>query len=213
MRKRGKFIVFEGIDGSGKSTLVRHLKEQMTAEGIPFYDTCEPTNSPIGSIIRNVLNRRIQMDEKTIAALFLADRLDHIQNEANGMLKFLDQGIHVISDRYYFSSYAYHSTHMPMDWVINCNVLCAELLRPDLNLFINISVETSLGRLQKNRTFHDIFETKERITSVRNNYLEAIERLKDQEQISIIDGERSPDAVFADVWTEVSNVLGIKSKV
>ena len=87
--KKGKFIVIEGVDGSGKTTQIEILKEKFKANGLKFHFTWEPTDSPIGSIIRNILNKRIEADEQTIAALYLADRLDHIQNNQNGILKFL----------------------------------------------------------------------------------------------------------------------------
>ena len=97
-----KFIVFEGIDGSGKSTISNLLFEKLRSQKKEVYKTFEPTDSPIGSVIKNILNKRIISDDKTIGALFLADRLDHIQNPVSGMLQYLEQGKHVISDRYYY---------------------------------------------------------------------------------------------------------------
>lgn len=207
MTKKGKFIVFEGIDGSGKSTLVKKLSEKMIAQNQKVYATAEPTNSPIGSVIRNVLNRRIKMDEQTIAALFLADRLDHIKNEANGMLQFLEKGTSVVSDRYYFSSYAYHRPHVSLDWVIAANAVCAELLQPDVIFFIDVSVEESLQRIRQNRAGFDLFETESRLTAVRNYYLEAIEKLKDKEKVIFINGAQKVEEVFADVWEKADSLL------
>lgn len=205
--KKGKYIVFEGIDGSGKSTLMKRLARQLTEEGESFYQTFEPTDSFIGKTIRKILAGKIQSDEKTIAALYLADRLHHIQNEDNGMLGFLNQGVHVLSDRYYLSSYAYHVPHVSLDWVIDANSVCAELLRPDLILFIDISVEESLRRLSKGRKTLDRFETKGRLTQVRNNYFTAIDRMKYMENIKIIDGELAPAQVFKAAYEEIANVL------
>ena len=102
--QRGKFIVFEGIDGSGKSTQVRILQERLKAAGVYCDTTMEPTGSPIGSLIRQVLTGRLKMDKRVIASLFTADRLDHLLNDVNGILAEINQGITVISDRYYFSS-------------------------------------------------------------------------------------------------------------
>lgn len=201
--QRGKFIVFEGIDGSGKSTQVKLLTERLKEEQQAVYQTFEPTNSPIGSLIRNMLYGRIQGDEKTMAALYLADRLDHIQNDTNGMLKYLEAGNHVVSDRYYFSSYAYHVPYVSMDWVVDANSECAELLRPDLILFIDISTEMSLDRLQKGRAVLDKYENFERISRVRKNYYEAIERFGNKENIVIIDGERGLEDVAENIWKVV----------
>ena len=85
--KKNLFIAFEGIDGSGKSTQVKMLAEKLISEGHKVYTTFEPTDSPIGSIIRNIMKGRMQADHKTIAGLFVADRLDHLLNEVNGIVK------------------------------------------------------------------------------------------------------------------------------
>ncbi|MFK7908840.1 MAG: dTMP kinase [Chitinophagales bacterium] len=205
--QKGKFIVFEGIDGSGKSTQVKLLTERMKAEGKPVYQTFEPTNSPIGSLVRNILYGRIQADEKTMAALYLADRLDHIQNDTNGMLKQIEAGKHVIGDRYYFSSYAYHVPHVSLDWVIDANSICAELLRPDLIIFIDISTEISLERLTKGRASLDKYENFERISTVRKNYFAAMKRFEGIENIVIINGNQSMESVTKDIWDLVSAIL------
>lgn len=198
---KGKFIALEGIDGAGKSTLISKLKAHYTANGHKVYTTYEPTGSPIGATLRNILYGRIQADEKTIAALFLADRLDHITNEVNGMKKYLDQGYVVISDRYYLSSYAYHVPHVSLEWIIAANDECKKLMTPDVHLYIDITVEESLKRLNLGRESLDIFETEERITSVYNNYQTAIQRVKDEENIAVINGIQSPEKVFEEITT------------
>ena len=110
--ERGRFIVFEGIDGSGKTTQIQLLKNRLQQEGIECYSTREPTDSPIGSLIHQIMTGRVRSDNKVIAALFVADRLDHLLNPTDGILEKIGSGISVISDRYYFSSYAYHSIDM-----------------------------------------------------------------------------------------------------
>ena len=74
----GKFIAFEGIDGSGKSTQIEYLTEKLKKENIYYYTTMEPTDSPIGSLIHQIMTGRVKTDNKVIAALFVADRLDHL---------------------------------------------------------------------------------------------------------------------------------------
>src|SRR5689334_6147248 len=145
--KKNLFIALEGLDGSGKSTQVKLLSDKLKKAGHAVYSTFEPTDSPIGSIIRNIFKHRIKADERTIAALFVADRLDHLTNETNGVLKKIEEGYTVITDRYYFSSYAYHGVHLPLDWIIESNSLSAGLLRPDLNIYIDINPETGMNRL------------------------------------------------------------------
>ena len=106
---KGIFIAFEGIDGSGKSTQIQLLNEKIKEKGIRCYQTCEPSSGPIGSLTRQILTGRIKTDNRVIAAMFAADRLDHLLNDVDGIAKKVEDGITVITDRYYFSSYAYSS--------------------------------------------------------------------------------------------------------
>ncbi len=207
--KKGKFIVFEGIDGSGKSTISNMLYEKLNEQTGNIYKTFEPTDSPIGSVIKNILNKRIVSDDKTIGALFLADRLDHIQNPVTGMLNYLEKGVHVISDRYYYSSYAYHVPMLSMDWVIRANSVCADLLRPDVVFFFDISVDESMRRLNASRKFHDLFETREKMEQVSKNYKKAIEREGKKDNVIIIDGHKRVDEIFDEVWKITAKLIEI----
>ena len=204
--KKNLFIAFEGIDGCGKSTQVKLLSDRLTASGHQVYCTVEPTDSPIGSIIRSVFSHKSEADHRTIAGLFVADRLDHLLNKTNGMLKMLDEGFTVITDRYYFSSYVYQGVHMPMDWVIQANSLSAGLLRPDVNIYIDIAPEISMARLSTGRNSLDLYETLENLKNVRNKYFEAFEQLKSEEKIFITDGNRSPELIAVDIWKEILNL-------
>ena len=201
--KQNLFIAFEGIDGSGKSTQVKLLAERLKKEGHKVYATAEPTDSPIGSVIRNIFKHRIEADHRTIAALFAADRLDHLLNKTNGIVKKMEEGYTVITDRYYFSSYAYHGTHMNMDWVIETNSLSADLLRPHLNIYIDIPADISMQRLNSGRSSIELYETDENLRNVRQKYFEAIEMLKFKENIFVTDGNREAEVIAADVWTAV----------
>lgn len=198
--KKGCFIAFEGIDGSGKSTQIRLLKNRLEREGIKFYCTREPTDSPIGSLIHQIMTGRIQSDNKAVAALFVADRLDHLLNPADGICAKIMDGTSVISDRYYFSSYAYHSVDMPMEWVIAANSQSAELLRPTVTVFLDVDPDDALGRISKARFQRELFETRERLVSVRQKYFEAFERLKDVENILILDGGKEEHILEAEIW-------------
>ena len=205
--KKTLFIAFEGIDGSGKSTQVKLLTERLEAAGLKVYNTCEPTDSPMGKIIRDIFNHKMEADHRTIAGLFVADRLDHLLNKTNGILKKLEEGYTVITDRYYFSSYAYQSTHMDLDWVINANSLSANLRRPDVNIYIDISPELSIERLNKGRTSMELYETLENLQNVRRKYLEVITLLKDQEKVSIVSGNNSPENISNEIWDEMTKLF------
>ncbi len=201
--KKNLFIAFEGIDGSGKSTQVRLLSDNLEKAGYKVHVTCEPTDSYIGSAIRDIFKHKIDADHKTIAALFVADRLDHLLNKTNGILKKMEEGNTVISDRYYFSSYAYHAVHMPMDWVIEANSLSAELLRPDLNIYIDIAPEISMERLGNDRSSLELYENTENLKKVRYKYFEAFDKLQFRENIFKTEGNRAPEVISADIWSKI----------
>ena len=204
--KKNLFIAFEGIDGCGKSTQVKLLSGNLKKAGHKVYSTFEPTGGPVGSIIRDIFNHKIEADHRVIAGLFVADRLDHLLNKSKGILKKMEEGYTVITDRYYFSSYAYHGVHMPLDWVIKANSLSEELLRPDLNIYIDIDPEISMRRLNSGRSSLELYETVENLRLVRDKYLESIEQLKFKEKVFISDGNRSADVIASDIWKVISKM-------
>ena len=186
-----RFIVFEGIDGSGKSTQARLLAARLEAEGKKVHLTFEPTNYRIGSILRRVLTGQETADEHTIAALFLADRLDHIHHPEYGMLALLKAGHTVICDRYYYSSYAYHSQHMDMDWVIQANSVAAQALRPDVVFYMDLTPEAAMDRIRGGREQVEHYEKLETLEAVRANYLRAIRLEGEKDNVRVIDATSS----------------------
>lgn len=204
MKHKNLFIAFEGIDGSGKSTQARLLAERLRSEGHKVHLTAEPTTGPIGRMIREAFSGKQPLDHRVIAGLFVADRLHHILNQEDGMLKLLADGYTVICDRYLLSSYAYQGVHMPMDWVIAANRLSADLLLPDLNVFIDIAPEVSMNRIQAGRDNMELYETLENLQSVRNQYFMAFGELKDQFKIQIFDGNKSPENLNEEIFREVN---------
>src|SRR5262245_48963099 len=118
-RQRGRFIVIEGVDGSGSTTHTKLLSKALKKRGFRVHITCEPTTGPIGALIRQVLQKRItspgeagpqSLGWSTMALLFAADRLDHLDSE---VIPSLRTGEWVISDRYDLSSLAYQSLTAP----------------------------------------------------------------------------------------------------
>ncbi len=200
---RGRFIALEGIDGSGKSTQIKYLSERLKEQGILHYTTMEPTDAPIGSLIHQIMTGRIKTDNKVIAALFAADRLDHLLNDVNGILYKIEEGVTVITDRYYFSSYAYHSVDMPMEWVIQANEQSAHILKPTVTVFVDVDPDIALERIAKNRFQKELFEKKSRLIQVREKYMEAFDRLKDTENVVLVDGNQPPEEVALDIWEKI----------
>ena len=204
---RGSLIALEGIDGSGKSTQAAYLYERLKKEGVCCHLTMEPTGSPIGALIRQILRGEIRTDNRVIAGLFVADRLDHLLNEDDGIAAKVEAGMTVITDRYYFSSYAYNSVDMPMDWVIKANEQSSAILRPAVNLFIDVDPDIALERIAKNRQHVELFETKERLKLVRENYRKAFRLLENEERCVIIDGNRSQEEIAESVWEVVREIV------
>lgn len=189
------FLAFEGIDGSGKSTHIQLLAERLRAEGHRVHLTCEPTNSPMGKLIRDTFNHRETFDDRVIAGLFVADRLHHLLEKTHGILDLLEQGYTVLTDRFYLSSYAYQGAHMPMEWVIQANALSARLRRPDLHLFLDIAPEKSMERLAESRLQLEKYETLSNLQAVRAQYLRAIEQVSHEETILLLNADQSKQAL------------------
>ena len=203
----GRFLALEGIDGSGKSTLLQLLLERLRARGVECRGTREPSDGPVGAMVRQILTGRVTADHRVIAGLFAADRLDHLVNRRDGILEQVRSGVTVVTDRYYFSSYAYHSVDVDMDWVIDSNRLSAELLRPDATIFLDVPVRRALERIGQNRSHTELFEKEDRLTATREKYLEAFERLRDKETVAVIDAGGDVETVAERVWAAVSHLF------
>ena len=150
---------------------------------------------------------RVKTDNRVIAPLFVADRLDHLLNEVNGILHKVEEGITVISDRYYFSSYAYQGVDLPMDWVIRANEPNSSILRPALTVFLDIPPKLALERISRNRFQQELFEEEARLAQVRQKYMEAFRALEGEEQVAVLDGDKSPQAVAEAIWEEVRKYM------
>lgn len=207
MATKGKFIVFEGCDGGGKSTQLALLASYLESKGEQVFLTREPTDSPFGSLIHSCLTGRISTDERTIAALFAADRLDHIYNSLNGILKKLEEGTTVLCDRFYFSSFAYNGGFAPLEWVIGLNTLAMEALTPDLTVYIDLSPEEGMKRVSR-RGDRERYETLEKQRLIRENYLSLFERFKERETVAVVQSEANAEETQAKIRKIVDGAFG-----
>ena len=203
---RGKFIVFEGIDGSGKSTHAVLLKERLEREGHRVFLTREPTDGEAGVLLRRLLTGKADLPEQAIAGLFMTDRLDHILNAKTGILRHLEKGEIVLCDRYYFSSFAYNGAYAPMEWVIELNRLAMDTLRPDLTVFMDIRPETFLSRIEDRGTT-ERYEKVEVLQKVRENYFKAFSLLP-EEKVRVVDNGRALDVAAEEVYLAVKEAIG-----
>lgn len=204
---RGKLIVFEGIDGSGKSTQIPMLAQYLEGLGHTVYITAEPTKNTIGQIIRDIFLGKLEGDQHVIAALFAADRLDHILHSVYGMKRWVENGHIVLCDRYYLSSMAYHSVHVSLDWVQALNIKAIEALKPDAHIYIDISPEESIRRITARSLTTEMYETYDNLKSVYNAYSRIIQMYEPTENIISIDGDRDIAAIHQDIVNNIKTII------
>lgn len=204
-----RFIVFEGIDGAGTTTQTEMLKAWLEARGEKVVTTCEPSEGPLGNMVRNALKRRIvvptigdgpdaDLDPRVVALLFAADRLDHLHATIHPSL---EKGWWVISDRYVDSSLAYQSIYMDVEWVRTIN---AHAPRPNRTFFLEVSPTVGMARIQARRASRDHFETLQRLQQVDEKYQE-IYRAAPEDLIRL-DGTRPMDDLAAEIS---SHIIGL----
>ena|GEM_PF-89382 len=188
----GKLIVMEGLDGAGTSTQSPRLAQWLRDQGVRVYVTNEPTPGAAGMLIRPYLTQRFTLDGKSLAALFSADRLDHLY-AADGIVARLQAGEWVIMDRYYLSSFAYQALSLAPEelrWLWHLHEPC---LIPDATFFLDAPVNICLDRIAAGRAFHfEMFEKADVLEMVRNQYLDIIRRFRSVGQnIQTLDGTQT----------------------
>lgn len=202
-KRRGKFIVFEGLDGCGKTFHCRNLTEYLNLSQIETVQTCEPTTDPMGKLLRTYLKGELQTSEEGVAGLFLADRIDHITKEG-GLLDLLNSGVNVVCDRYYLSSIAYNAQDRSPEWVYDLNKPAMDLLMPDLVIFLDIPAFKEDRLIGRNNT-KEIYENKEYQAKVKERYESAIKLHKGA--LVRISSNREKNDVIKDVRSEVMKLF------
>ncbi|MDX2090592.1 MAG: dTMP kinase [Kofleriaceae bacterium] len=202
----GKLIVLEGLDGAGTTTQAKRLVANLTAQGTKAHVTREPSDGPVGVLIRQMLTGQHAIEgqaisQSTFGLLFAADRLDHLQREVEPQLA---AGATVISDRWYHSSLAYQGTGADRDWIITLN---GRARRPDLTIFLAVRPEVAAARRVAAGRVQELFEDLRMQEDVAAGYKATIAELQAQgERIEILDGEMSQDAVFAGILKLVATL-------
>ncbi len=204
----GRFIVFEGLDGSGKSTHISMLAKRLKAEGIPVWCTAEPTSTVTGGIIREALSGDAPRTTEELAALFFADRVAHNTHPAQGIRKHLADGEIVLCDRYYYSSLAYQGPGTDPDWVFSLNCRCPYIRKPDLCIFLDVDYRRCKERLDRGRDRLEIYERDPAfLEQTRAQFFKVFERLADSDTIRIVDADREKDVVAAEIYETVRAFL------
>ncbi|MDI3475518.1 MAG: dTMP kinase [Thermococcaceae archaeon] len=206
----GKFIVFEGIDGAGKSTQVKLLGKWLSERGYEVVLTKEPTDTAFGKLIRRLVltgGREGIIDGARIspeaeALLFAADRAEHVHK----LIKpSLEAGKVVISDRYFYSSLAYQwARGLDLEWLIDLNRFA---LKPDLVILLDLPVEEGMKRINRRSLKTEFDKIIELQKKVRENYLKLAKRFP---EIKTVNGLADVEAIHRDVVALVERELGIK---
>lgn len=200
------FIVIEGIDGSGKTTQIELLQQRMSEEGKQVAITSEPTDGFIGRIIRDIMRGAETTDPAVVAALYVADRMDHITHPEVGMLALMEKGYNIIASRYYFSSYAFQGEYVSLEWLIHANSICKSRLTADLTIYINIDPEICFERIKKSRASLDIYENLEKMKRTHHEYMKAFDIAGMGENIVLVDGTLPIRQLHEAIWTKVKEV-------
>jgi len=202
-------VVVEGIDGCGSTTHSRLLAKSLRGTGREVILTCEPTAGPIGGLIRQILQKRLSGPKgfswSTMALLFAADRLDHLDSE---ILPVLREGGIVVSDRYDLSSLAYQSATAPeaqsaIPWIRELN---ARALRPHVTIVINVPPEVAEERRKNRGGVEEVFESRalqERLVSI---YAHA-ETLVPGDHVVHVSGVGEPGEVSARILAAVREAV------
>jgi dTMP kinase len=188
-RKSGaRFIVIEGLEGSGQSTQASLLRDHLEEKGVDTLLTKEPTLiSPAGEMIKKALNKEIAVPPQEFQQLFAQDRKEHLERT---ILPALAEGRIVISDRYFFSSFAYGSDECALEWLIDIN---GNFIFPDATFILSATPAVCMERIKKRDLKPQIFENKEKLTKALVMY-EKVARMYDN--VYLVNGEQSIEGVF-----------------
>ena len=206
--KKGLFITFEGPDGSGKTTVSKVVADKLLAEGYQVRYTREPGGSAISEKIRDIIldPANTEMDPRTEALLYAASRRQHL---VDIVLPLIEQGVTVISDRFVDSSIAYqgYGRQIGADEVYAINAFAIENYMPVKTIFLNVSAETGLARIQANRAVLDRLdaESTDFHKRVFDGYQKVIAQYADR--MIVVDASRDVDEVIAEVYSIVKGLL------
>jgi dTMP kinase len=216
-----RFIVLEGIDGSGSTTQGERLTAWLRSKDIRSLFTHEPSRGPAGMLIRLALSKRLRgavsdphdpseatgapnpdLDPHTIALLYAADRMDHVSTE---ILPNLDSGRVVICDRYLMSSLAYQGLTVDEHWLIQINRFAPV---PDLCIYLDVPVEHAKERMRRSRWTKELFEDEAQLRLIRERYLKLVGSPRPEfGPIVTVDASQSLDAVAKKVQANVEELL------
>jgi dTMP kinase len=205
MEPKGRFVVLEGIDGAGTTTHVARLAERLRGDRVAVRATREPSDGPVGTLVRQVLTGRLVVPGgrapgwATMALLFAADRMDHVESEIE---PFIAEGGVVLSDRYDASSLAYQSVSSgaeskeAVEWIRSLN---RYVRRPDLTIVLDVSPETAAERRRHRGEPAQLYEQNE-IQRALAAFYKDLKKHMPKDRIVVVDAAGPVDEVHARIW-------------
>lgn len=209
----GGFFVLEGLDGAGTTTQSKLLDKHLRDRGFASALTREPTDHPIGRLIREALSGGLQsqsdmgeiaLSEAALCLLFAADRIEHTRD----IEALRERGDHVVCDRYILSSIAYQSLDplIAPERVVEVN---RGIALPDITLLLDVPVDECLKRLQKRNDSPTVYEKKDTLEEIAKNYDSTLSLYEEHfGPVARIDGTAPPDAVHAAILRHLAPHLG-----
>ena len=202
-------MVLEGIDGAGTTTHVGRLAERLRSMQVPVRATREPSDGPVGTLVRQVLTGRVVIPGgrapgwATMALLFAADRMDHVESEID---LFVAEGGVMISDRYDASSLAYQSVSSggdskeAVEWIRSLN---RYVRRPDLTIVLDVPPETASERRLQRGEAAQLYDQNEVQRALAAFYRDLAKHMP-KDRVIVIDASGPVDEVHARIWKAFS---------
>jgi dTMP kinase len=198
--------VIEGIDGAGTTTQARLLVDRLESAGVPVWGTSEPTNGPVGTLLRQVLAGTTRVTPETVAYLFAADRCQHIYGD-EGILAHHEAGEVVVCDRYVYSSLAYQTVECDTGLVRSLN---AGFPEPGLLIFVDLDPDVGEQRLAA-RAEREIYEQTSIQTQVRARYRELMTAASKSTTLVEVNGAEGEATIHRKIWEAVEATSILKA--
>ncbi len=198
----GKFVAFEGIDGSGKTTQIKLVVEELKKMGKKIYSTQEPTDEPTGKLIRQILSGEIKVPPVALQYLFNADRAIHLEK----IKQLLQDEYIVITDRYFWSSVAYATADMQANTDLYLSVYSIlsfynRFIVPDITVYLNVKPDVAVKRIEKSAKHKDIYDKKEKLDLIYMSYADLIQRFA--EFFTNINGDQAEEKVTQEILEKI----------
>ncbi len=209
MGRWGKFITVEGIDGSGKTSVIYGLKERLIDAGMKEEDiviTREPGGTDFGELIREILSKDVEREPLSELLALLSSRHEHVKKK---IIPSLQKGKVVLCDRFSDSTFAYQVFGKGLEYylVTHLNKIASLKLKPKLTLLIDVDPEIAIRRLKDVGKFPDHYEKLglKFFERVRYGYLAIAKRAK--KRIKVINGNRPLNEVVEESWKFVEKLI------